>query len=97
MTRFKQTLAGAARRWINGKTFDTLPELKTAFLEKFRNIKGWNFVIDQWQALRYTPSEGIEKYATKISRLTQQERGLQGKRCAEELSVLNMQRNMVLG
>lgn len=63
---FKRTLIGQARLWIEGKVFETLPQLKDQFVARFSPARS-NFAnVRLFDNMTYTTGDSAEQHMTKI-------------------------------
>ena len=63
---FKRSLQGQARLWIEGKTFDTLPILRTQFINRFSKNKSVYAHIRDYDSITYEPGDSAERHMSKI-------------------------------
>jgi hypothetical protein len=69
MDQFKLSLTGEARDWIANKQFQNADELKGAFTLYFSGLLSREASMEAFRALKWSPSESIEKYMKKLCRL----------------------------
>lgn len=66
VARFKHTLEGTARLWVEGKQFANLNQLKAAFTQYFSGIHSREASARLFRNIAYSAGESVESYATKI-------------------------------
>ena len=62
---FKRTLNGQARLWIDGQTFSTYDEIKTAFTRRFSPAKSSYARVTDFTTLSMTDGENVETFLQK--------------------------------
>ena len=69
MVRFRCTLAGQARNWIENKNFGTFNAMKTAFVRYFTGAHSSLGSTSQFRNSKYKEGETMEKYGNRIRAL----------------------------
>ena len=69
MARFKLTLRGEARQWLEGKQFQNFQEMKNQFIRYFTGAHTQMGTTAQFRQAKYRPGETIEKYGERIRSL----------------------------
>jgi len=64
--RFKFTLEGKARLWVEGKQFTSFDELAEAFTGRFSGISSRNGAIESFNRTRLEPGEKVEEYLQRL-------------------------------
>ena len=66
LARFKNTLAGQARIWIEGKVFADLDTLKKTFLRYFSGLHSREASARHFRSIRFLPGQSMDQYASTI-------------------------------
>ncbi len=72
VNRFKTSLSGQARLWIEGKVFANLNDMKQQFLSNFSGMLTQEGTTKMFRKITYIKGETIEKYLTKIKLIANQ-------------------------
>ena len=86
IARFKLTLSGEARQWIEGKQFATFQEMKNQFIRYFTGAHTNLGTTAQFRNLKYIPGETLEKYASRIRALAE-EGGINDQMCVSQFMI----------
>lgn len=71
MNRFKLTLKGKARSWVDGKVFANFAELKDQFIRKFGGAHSREGAVEKFNACAYVFPEPVEDYLLRIKEWAQ--------------------------
>ena len=69
LARFKLTLGGEARQWLEGKQFQNFQDMKNQFIRYFTGAHTQMGTTAQFRQAKYRPGETIEKYGERIRSL----------------------------
>lgn len=69
LSRFKLTLEGKARLWIEGETFDNFNDLKTAFITKFSPPQTIFQKIREYEDAKYVVGTNLDTFVDILKRL----------------------------
>ena len=68
---FKRSLQGQARLWIEGKTFSSVEDLKTKFINRFSPSKSQFAHVKEFEELTHVQGESAEVHLCKIRKVAQ--------------------------
>ena len=71
LTRFRMTLSGQARLWMEGKQFEDLNDLKRRFLEHFSGVHSREASVAAFRSIVYKPGESMDAYLDRIKPLAE--------------------------
>lgn len=70
--RFKITLGGEARTWIDGKQFANVNALRQRFLEQFSGMHTRDGTVKMFRKEKYRMGEAVESYCTRLRMIANQ-------------------------
>ena len=69
INRFKLTLGGKARQWLDSENFNTFQELKDAFIAYFSGSHTRMAAVQNFMNCNYIPGETLKSYAMRLREL----------------------------
>jgi hypothetical protein len=71
ITRFRFTVTGKARRWLEGRNFQDVDDLERQFLTRFEGAPPEEADVETLTKLKMVAGESIEDYSFRVQELTQ--------------------------
>lgn len=68
--RFKLSLSGDARLWIEGKVFTGIADIKDRFLARFSPAKSKLATLQEFNNVKYAKEKGVDRLVEELKRLS---------------------------